>query len=320
MMRMSPPSTRAGAPSSPLNLPRRSPSVPRSLRTVVASPTGGSFSEHGFSFFRRSAEALVIGPNEAHVTTPHVQAKYLRRRAEILRAALGAFRERGYHATTLDSIAEQLGVRKTALYHYFPDKPAILLACHRESIADLERITAVARQLGTERDRLRYIIVEHVRVMTDAFGTSPLAFEVGPLTPERQAEIVASRDRYERELRDVIQAGMRAGTFRAGDPKLAAFLVLGALNGIARWYRPGGSLNAGALGEQFASQLIDGLASVPAPTAVAAADRAQETCGSKPTPTHDDASPQPGTVNTPRSPRPALAHARAGRTPRKGTR
>ena len=51
-----------------------------------------------------------------------------------------AFRERGYHATTLDSIADQLGVRKTALYHYFPDKQGILLACHRESIADLERI------------------------------------------------------------------------------------------------------------------------------------------------------------------------------------
>ncbi len=286
----------------------------------MATPTGGSFSEHGFSFFCGSAEALVIGPNEEHFTTPHVQAKYLRRRAEILRAALGAFRERGYHATTLDSIAEQLGVRKTALYHYFPDKPAILLACHRESIGDLERITAAARLLGTARDRLRYIIVEHVRVMTDAFGASPLAFEVGPLTPERQAEIVAGRDRYERELRDVIEAGMRAGTFRTGDAKLAAFLVLGALNGIARWYRPGGPLDAAALGEQFASQLIDGLASVPTPVAVASTSRARPTRGDKSMTPHDVASPEPGAVKAPRRRRTTLAHARAGRTPRKGAR
>ena len=200
----------------------------------------------------------------AHTSTPRVQEKRLRRRAEILRAALHAFRERGYHATTLDSIAEQLGVRKTALYHYFADKQAILLACHRESIAELEHIVEAAQQRATAREQLRHIIVEHVRIMTDAFGASPLAFEVGPLPSERQAEIIAGRDRYEHALRDVIEAGMRSGTFRTGDAKVAAFTILGALNGIARWYRPDGALDARAIGEQFASQLIDGLVAAPA--------------------------------------------------------
>ena len=68
----------------------------------------------------------------AHTTSsPHVRDKRERRRAEILHAALRAFREQGYHATTLDDIAEHVGVRKTALYHYFPDKEAILYECHR---------------------------------------------------------------------------------------------------------------------------------------------------------------------------------------------
>ena len=66
--------------------------------------------------------------------SPRVQAKRERRRDEILHAALRAFRERGYHDTTLDAHRERLGVRKTALYHYFPDKQAILHACHRESM------------------------------------------------------------------------------------------------------------------------------------------------------------------------------------------
>lgn len=202
----------------------------------------------------------MIGSDTEHTTSPHVQAKRLRRRAEILRAALHAFRERGYHATTLDAIAEQLGVRKTALYHYFADKQAILLECHRESLADLERIVAEARALPTAREQLHHVIFEHVRVMTDAYGASPLAFEAGPLPPERLAEIIAGRDRYERALRDIIEAGTRAGTFAPGNSKIAAFAILGALNGIARWYRPGGPLDATAIGEQFASQLIDGLA------------------------------------------------------------
>lgn len=194
------------------------------------------------------------------LVTPHVRAKHERRRAEVLRAAVRSFRERGYHSTTLGTIAEQLGIRKTALYHYFPDKPAILLACHRESLADLERSMTESTRLRTARERLHHIITEHVRIMTEGYGASTLAFEVTALAPEYQAEIIAGRDRYERELRAVIETGMRSGTFEAGDSKLVAFILLGALNGIARWYRPGGALTPSAIGEQFARQLIDGLA------------------------------------------------------------
>ena len=118
-----------------------------------------------------------------------------------------AFRERGYHATTLDAIAEQLGVRKTALHHSFPDKQAILLACHRESIADLERIVAESRRLRSTRERLHYIITEHVRIITEAFGASPLALEVGAPSAERQAEIIAEPAGVERA----------AGAVPAGD-------------------------------------------------------------------------------------------------------
>ena len=207
------------------------------------------------------------GAEEQQVHSPRVRAKHERRRAEILRAALRSFRERGYHATTLDAIAEQLGVRKTALYHYFADKQAILLACHRESIVDLERIVAEARRRPGAEAQLRHVVMEHVRVMTDAFGGSPLAFEVGAVDAERQAEIIGARDRYERALRDIIERGMRDGTFRPGNAKVAAFTLLGALNGIARWYRPDGELDARALGEQFASHLVGGLLASPRPRA-----------------------------------------------------
>lgn len=194
--------------------------------------------------------------------SPHVHAKRVARRAQILRAALRAFRERGYHATTLDHIAEHLGVRKTALYHYFPDKEAILFECHRESLGELERILAEARRLPGPREQLRHLIVEHVRVMTETLDGSPLAFEVTALADDKQAEIISGRDRYERELRRVIEAGTRAGEFRAVDAKVAVFAILGAINWIARWYRPEGTLGAEALGEQFASQLMDGLGPV----------------------------------------------------------
>jgi AcrR family transcriptional regulator len=191
--------------------------------------------------------------------SPHVHAKRERRRRQILSAALRAFRERGYHATTLEHIAQHLGVRKTALYHYFADRDSILYECHRESLAELDRILAEARVLPTPVARLRHVIVEHVRVMTDTLEGSPLAFEVPALSPRRQTLIIAGRDRYEHELRRIIADGVRARTFRSVDAKIAAFAILGAINWVARWYRPGGALGADAIGAQFADQLVGGL-------------------------------------------------------------
>jgi AcrR family transcriptional regulator len=192
-------------------------------------------------------------------SSEHVRAKRERRRREILHAALRAFRERGYHATTLEDIAEQLDIRKTALYHYFPDKEAILYACHQESLAELARILAGAKAFDGAAEQLAYVIREHVRVMTDTLEGSPLAFEVTSLSPERQGEVIAARDAYERTLRRIIREGVAAGEFRPTNPKTAVFAILGAINWIARWYRPEGSLHATELGREFADHLLGGL-------------------------------------------------------------
>ncbi|NIM51779.1 MAG: TetR family transcriptional regulator [Gemmatimonadales bacterium] len=196
---------------------------------------------------------------EPTTLSPHVREKRKRRRAEILHAALRAFRENGYHTTTLDDIAEHLGVRKTALYHYFPDKEAILYECHQESLGEIDRMMKNARKLDTAGEQLAYVIREHVRIMTDTLEGSPLAFEVTALSAERQREIIAARDRYERELRRIIDRGIKDGEFRQVDSKIAVFAILGAINWIARWYRPEGAIHAPELGEEFAGHLVGGL-------------------------------------------------------------
>ena len=194
------------------------------------------------------------------VGSAHVRHKRQKRRAEIVHAALSAFRERGFHATSLDDIAVRLGIRKTAIYHYFTDKDTLLYECHRESLAELERIMeASADCCNGPAERLAYLLREHVRIMTDTLEGSPLAFEVPALPPVLRARIVAGRDRYEQLLRDLVSAGIAAGEFRAVDPKVVVFAMLGSVNWIARWYRPDGRLKADDLGSHFADYLIRGL-------------------------------------------------------------
>jgi AcrR family transcriptional regulator len=199
-------------------------------------------------------------PTHVQVKSEHVRQKRARRRTEILHAALATVRERGYHATTLDDIAERLGIKKAALYHYFRDKDSILYACHKESLAELDRMIEASESCcSSDLDRLAFLIREHVRVMTEKLEGSPLAFEVSSLSEDRRAEIIAGRDRYESVLRTLVARGVEAGHFRPVDPKVAVFAILGAINWIARWYDPERGAPNGVLGDEFADLLIHGL-------------------------------------------------------------
>src|SRR6478752_6715420 len=65
------------------------------------------------------------------------EARALKREAVIL-AAARAFRERGYHNTSLDDLAASLKVTKPTLYLYVPSKEAILFECFLAGLAQIQ--------------------------------------------------------------------------------------------------------------------------------------------------------------------------------------
>jgi len=59
--------------------------------------------------------------------------------ASILDVARGAFGKRGFAATTIDSIAEDCGIAKGAVYHHFASKQALFAAVMEAVQADIAR-------------------------------------------------------------------------------------------------------------------------------------------------------------------------------------
>src|SRR5688572_13070848 len=57
-------------------------------------------------------------------------------RESIIQSAITLFKEKGYHKTSMDEIAEKADVSKPTLYNYFPDKGAILIAYFQSSVGD----------------------------------------------------------------------------------------------------------------------------------------------------------------------------------------
>jgi hypothetical protein len=94
------------------------------------------------------------------------------------------------------------------------------------------------------------------------------------LGEDARAEVRRSKRRYDTAFRVQIAAGIDDGSIRTCNPKLAAFAIIGALNGIADWYRLEGELSVEAIAEEFALRLTDGLAAPPSRARSAAAPKA----------------------------------------------
>jgi TetR/AcrR family transcriptional regulator len=187
----------------------------------------------------------------------------LRRRQRsdaILASAVAAFGRHGYHGTSMREIADALELTKGSLYHYFENKAEILYAAHDRSLERMQR--ALERIEASEPDpavQLRELVVEHVRAMVDGFHGTALALELDALPERERRRIVARRDRYEHGLRRIIERGVASRRLHPVDPRLAGFAILGAVNWIARWYRPSGPADAEAIGRAFADLFLSGL-------------------------------------------------------------
>ncbi len=159
----------------------------------------------------------------------------------ILRTAALLFAEHGYDATSLDMIAEQLGMHKATLYHYIDGKESILFQCQLRSFTDLDEVEAHARDrsLGVLA-RLRYFTVHLARAQHNEFGRCLVLIGPKPLAEAAGGEIRRIQRRLDTIVRDLIKEGHASGELDVPDPALAGAMLFGALGWVPRWYSPQG--------------------------------------------------------------------------------
>jgi len=186
------------------------------------------------------------------------------RRDEILRAAAGMFRDRGFADTGMRDIAEAANLSAANLYHYFKGKDEILYYCQDRAVDRmLEAIGRAQRERGPAPARLRGVLLSHIRTLLDEIEGATAHLQVEALSPVLRAQIVAKRDRYEHALRRLIADGVKRGELVASDPALTARAMLGALNSTVTWFDPTGAKSADGVGAAIVDYLIRGVAATP---------------------------------------------------------
>ena len=178
----------------------------------------------------------------------------------MLRAAIDLFNRKGYDATSIGDVAEELGVTKSAVYHHVPSKAHLLSEALDEALGELE--AAVSPGCRGRR----------VGVRTAARGGPPQRRGAGRPPARGDPAAAGARQQRDREGRaeaappDRHPAGepgrqaAEEGALRADvDPDLVSRLLFGMVNSLVEWYRPSGPVDVEQLADAVTAIAFEGL-------------------------------------------------------------
>lgn len=180
---------------------------------------------------------------------------------EIYEHAIRLFAERGFAGTSLQDIADALGVTRPALYYYVKSKDELLAKLAADVAGgSAVQITELAGRPDLDAaGKLREI----VRLTALRQATQPERFRLlirseAELPAELSDAYDTSRRAVLRTVTGVIEEGARAGRFRPVDARIAALGVIGMWNWVAWWFRPDRD-SADAVADQLADMAIAAL-------------------------------------------------------------
>lgn len=182
------------------------------------------------------------------------------KRDAVIRAAAHAFNRKGYHNTSLDDIAAALAVTKPTVYYYVTSKEQLLFECFSAGVEPIRAAFAEARGLRSPgRERLNAVLRRYAQAVASDFGWCMVRAEDEDLPPALSSQIKNAKSEIDQGIRQLLREGMQDGSIHAGDPKMMAFVLAGALNWIAHWYREDQSMSAAEIADAFVRVFENGL-------------------------------------------------------------
>ncbi len=180
-----------------------------------------------------------------------------------MRKAIEVFNRRGYDGTSMEDLAQELGLTKSAIYHHVPSKSHLLESALNEGLDALTRVIDEARSDAVEAsayDRLRTAVTQSVEVLVEHLPAVTLLLRV---RGNSAAELEALRRRrmIDSSLAALVRDAVDEGSLRADiEPELISRLLFGMVNSLTEWYRPAGTQDAAAVARAVATVAFDGLA------------------------------------------------------------
>lgn len=163
------------------------------------------------------------------------------RRTRILDAALDAFSERGYEATTIADVRERSGASVGSIYHHFGDKEGIAAMVYVDALRDYQSgVRAVLSRTPDAERAIRRLVAQHLEWVEA--NPNRAAFLLERREPEvaaaSAAEVRALNHEVLAAVREWLRPHLEAGVIRRMPLELFYVIVLGPSQEYARhWLR-----------------------------------------------------------------------------------
>lgn len=166
------------------------------------------------------------------------KAKPETRLEEVLESAANIFFAKGFHATSIEDVARDVGMLKGSLYYYIKSKDDLLFQLLMAGIEDGDAYIAkqidpngepVAQLERAIRAQIDYIIQNRV-----PFGL--FLHEFDSLSGKRQHKLISVMSRYNSRFVELVRRGQETGKLIEGAPWLIVNGILGMCNWLYRWY------------------------------------------------------------------------------------
>jgi AcrR family transcriptional regulator len=171
----------------------------------------------------------------------------------IYRVAAGIMCRKGYEATSMNDIADAVGLTKAGMYHYIRGKEHLLfeIMSYAMDMVD-QNVIGPAQEIADPEERLRLIVELHAKRILEVGGeVTILLEEMWALTPPHRRTIQSRKRVYFEMIRHTLEELAEADKLRQVDPTVATFSLLGMVNWISRWYRRDGKLSVDAVLRDF---------------------------------------------------------------------
>ena len=166
------------------------------------------------------------------------QAKPSSRLEEVLQSAANIFFAKGFHATSIEDVARDVGMLKGSLYYYIKSKDDLLFRLLLAGIEDGDAF--IAQQIDPQGDPLEQL-ERAIRAQIDYIIEKRVQFglflhEFDSLSGKRQHKLISVMSRYNSRFVDLVKRGQEQGKLMDGEPWVIVNGVLGMCNWLYRWY------------------------------------------------------------------------------------
>ena len=182
-------------------------------------------------------------------------------RRAILDSALTLFEVNGFHATSVQAVAEEADVTKGAFYHHFASKDELIHIIHGELLDHMLLEVGKIAANGDAADAKVRALVHTIVASTQRFRSHVTVYyqERRYLDDERFDAVRRKRDELMQLKISIVQAGIDDGSFRDLDPTVVALGINGMAAWAHQWLTPSSSAEPADIADLLSDMVLGGL-------------------------------------------------------------